>query len=466
MNRNRKNSRLDSERTLRLKKNAKKDTGTTTKQSQFHKHNSIHNNNHTKQLSFFMMTLKIHLLLLLSYLLLSAEVQSFSSTTNKKSFINPLPSSSALSSTKENSSDNTIKRIAVFTSGGDCPSLNACIRAIYKTATRNGVEVYGLPIGLPSLMKDVPDVFELDESYGSTMMISKGGSRLGGFVASDYKFIDSLSMSEKVERISSSLDSLGIDGIIATGGDTSFALLGELLQNAGGKIPFVGIPKTIDNDIPNTIFSLGFDSAVSVATKAIADVRDTAESHRRIIVVECMGREAGFLTLHAGLAGGADAILLPEFPIDNKEEFAKYVQKVYDQNQCAIIAVSESITLPQTGEAATFVTADGRPRYGGSAEAIARFLSESLDVSARHIVLGHLQRSGSPTTFDKVLATNLGAHAVNSICDGKSEVYVTWNGHEIEKVSLDEIRGVASKVVTPDYPELITAKAMGIYCGC
>ena len=361
-----------------------------------------------------------------------------------------------------------------MTSGGDCPSLNACIRAIYNTATNKGVEVYALPIGLPGLMKENnsndnvknTNTFQLDESYGSTMMLSKGGSRLGGFVSSDYKFIDTLSMEEKVDRISSSLDALGIDGIIATGGDTSFDKLSQLLSYAGGKIPFVGIPKTIDNDIPSTIFSLGFDSAVSVAANAIADIRDTAESHRRIIVVECMGRKAGFLTLHAGLAGGADAILLPEFPIEDKDEFVNHVKEIYEKNQCAVIAVSESISLPQTGESATYFTADGRSRFGGSAEAVARFLSETIEVDARHLVLGHLQRGGSPTTFDKVLATNLGSHAVNSICEGLSEVFVTWNGYDIENVSLDKVRGVASKTVTNDYPELITAKAMGIYCGC
>lgn len=381
-------------------------------------------------------------------------------------------SSSSSTSPSQGTRKNDIKRIAVMTSGGDCPSLNACIRAIYNTATNKGVEVYGLPIGLPGLVKennndDIEsiDAFQLDESYGSTMMLSKGGSRLGGFVSSDYKFIDSLSMEEKVDRISSSLDTLGIDGIIATGGDTSFDKLSQLLSYAGGKIPFVGIPKTIDNDIPSTIFSLGFDSAVSVAANAIADIRDTAESHRRIIVVECMGREAGFLTLHAGLAGGADAILLPEFPIEDKDGFVNHVKEIYEKNQCAVIAVSESISLPQTGESATYSTADGRSRFGGSAEAVARFLSETIEVDARHLVLGHLQRGGSPTTFDKVLATNLGSHAVNSICEGLSEVFVTWNGYEIENVSLDKVRGVPSKTVTSDYPELITAKAMGIYCG-
>jgi 6-phosphofructokinase len=359
---------------------------------------------------------------------------------------------------------NDISRIAVMTSGGDCPSLNACIRAIYKTAKSNGVEVVGLPTALPGLMEDIPDAFDLDESFGSVSMLTKGGSRLGGFVSADYIIADKLPMDVKVAKISAGLEKLGIDGIIATGGDTSFARIAEILRSAGGTIPFVGIPKTIDNDIPETIYSLGFDSSVSTAAKAIADVRDTAESHRRIIVVECMGREAGFLTLHAGLAGGADTILLPEFPIDN-DSLLEHVKQIYEENKCAVIAVSECIDLPQTGETSTYVTADGRSRLGGSGEAVARFLAKSLNVDARHLVLGHLQRGGSPTSFDQVLATNLGSHAVNTLCNGTSEVFVSWNGTKVESIPLDKVRRVPSKTITPEYPELITAQSMGIYCG-
>ena len=352
-----------------------------------------------------------------------------------------------------------------MTSGGDCPSLNACIRAIYKTAKTRGVEVIGLPTALPGLMKDDTDAFELDGTYASTSMLTKGGSRLGGFVAADYNGgFDKLTLDEKVDKITASMRKLKIDGIIATGGDSTFDRLAQLSHHAGGKIPFVGIPKTIDNDIPGTIFALGFNSAVCTAADAIANIRDTAESHRRVIVVECMGREAGFLTLHAGIAGGADTILLGEFPVDN-DKLVQHVREVYDEHKCAVITVSESVALPQTGKSSMYFTADRRSRYGGSAEAIARFLSETLEVDARHLVLGHLQRGGSPSSFDKVLATNLGSHAVNALCSGMSEVFVTWNGTGVENVQLDDIRGAPSKSVTSDYSELITAQAMGIYCG-
>jgi 6-phosphofructokinase len=378
------------------------------------------------------------------------------------------------------SSSSSISRIGVLTSGGDCPSINACIRAIYKTAKIKGIEVWGFPRGLPGLLKmdgSPPDAFKLDETFQSASMLNKGGSRLGGFVAKDFLGTDSLTLEEKSIRISLSLQELGIDGIIATGGDTSFDRIANLLQhnNAGSgsgvvdtppKFSFVGIPKTIDNDIPETIYPLGFQSAVSTAAKAIASVRDTAESHRRIIVVECMGRDAGFLTLHAGLGGGADTILLPEFPID-KSSLLEHVKKIYSENQCSVIAVSESIRLPQTGTTSRYKTADGRQRLGGSAEAIARFLAESLKVDARHIVLGHTQRGGSPNSFDKVLATTLGAYAVNVLCDGQSEVFVTRNGNKVNVVPLDKVRDTASssKSIDPDYPELQAALAMGIYCG-
>ncbi len=386
-------------------------------------------------------------------------VQCFSTTPTPTP-----PSGNVNTNVNENENVKKISKIAIMTSGGDCPSLNAAIRAIFKTAKQKGIKVVGLPTALPGLMKDVPEAFELDETFASTAMLTKGGSRLGGFVSSDYIVADKLPMDEKVSKISAGLESLGIDGIISTGGDSSFALLGELLRHAGGKIPFVGIPKTIDNDIPETIYSLGFDSAVSVAANAIASVRDTAESHRRIIVVECMGRESGFLTLHAGLAGGADTILVPEFPID-KSALLEHVSQIYEENKCAVVAVSESFSLPQTGETSTYFTADGRTRLGGSAEGVARFLSESLEVDARHLVLGHLQRGGSPSSFDQVLATTLGSHAVNALCSGMSEVFVSWDGNGVINVPLDDIRGLSSKSIQPDYPEFLAAQSMGIYCG-
>jgi 6-phosphofructokinase 1 len=364
------------------------------------------------------------------------------------------------------SSPNKISSIGILTSGGDCPSLNACIRAIYKTAQAQNIQVVGLPIGFPGLIQNPPITLNFDESFASTDMLTKGGSRLGGSVGSDYKMIDSLSLDEKALRISQALEDLNIDGIIATGGDTSMNLIAQMLQGSqkGNDIPFVGIPKSIDNDIPQTIYSLGFQSAVSVAAKAISSVRDTAESHRRIMVVECMGRDAGFLTLHSGLAGGADAILLPEFPMDN-DSLLKHVQNVYSKNKCAVVAVSEAIRLPQSGETSTYITADGKTRLGGSAEAVARFLSESLALDARHVVLGHTQRGGSPIAFDQVMATTLGVHAVNAMCNGQSKVMVTWTGKAVECIPLDQLGTLSSKCVTVDYPELIAARCMGIYCG-
>jgi 6-phosphofructokinase len=364
-----------------------------------------------------------------------------------------------------------ISRIGVLTSGGDCPGLNACIRAIAKSAQSRDIEVWGFPRGLPGLLHESPQAFKLDESFSSTDMLRKGGSRLGGFVSSDFSAFVKLSLEQKAAQISSSLESLGIDGIIATGGDSSLDRIGNLLQHTGEDvhIPFVGIPKSIDNDIPESVYALGFQTAVSTAADAIASVRDTAESHRRIIVVECMGREAGFLTLHAGLAGGADTILVPEFPID-KHDLLEHVQHVYTEHQCAVIAVSESISLPQTNRMATYRTADGKSRLGGSAEAIARFLAESLNVDARHVVLGHVQRGGPPNAFDQVMGTTLGAKAVSVLCDGMSEVFVTRNGNGngnggVDVISLDKVRDVPSQSIQPDSPEIQAAQSMGIYCG-
>jgi 6-phosphofructokinase 1 len=188
-----------------------------------------------------------------------------------------------------------------------------------------------------------------------------GGSRLGGSVGNDYKLIDSLSLDEKASRISAALSELEIDGIIATGGDTSMDLIAQMLQYATGNIPFIGIPKSIDNDIPSTIYSIGFQSAVATAAKSIAAVRDTAESHRRVIVVECMGRNAGFLTLHSGIAGGADTILLPEFPVVDNTQLLKHVEEFYKKHECAQwwLVVSEAIRLSNSDKTSNYV-----PKYG------------------------------------------------------------------------------------------------------
>jgi 6-phosphofructokinase 1 len=295
-------------------------------------------------------------------------------------------------------------------------------------------------------------------------MLKKGGSRLGGFVSSDFKEFDSMTMDQRASKLLNAVENLGIDGVIATGGDTSLNLIGTLLRHTGREIPFVGIPKTIDNDIPEVTYSIGFQTAVTTASNAIANIRDTAESHRRIIVVECMGRKCGYLTLYSGLASGIDTILIPEFPID-QDMLLDHVSSIYQKNNYAVIAVSESITLPSLGQVSTYTTADGSSRLGGSAKEIAKLLSQSLSVDARHIVLGHLQRGGSPNSYDQVLSTVLGAKAVSVLCDGITNVFVTQNGNQIDIKPLDKVQDVPSKSLRPDSPEVLAALSMGIYIG-
>lgn len=357
-----------------------------------------------------------------------------------------------------------ISRIGVLTSGGDCPGINSCVRGIVKASSVRDIEVWGLPRGLPGLLYEIPNAFPLDESYSSTNMLKKGGSRLGGFVSSDFKEFDLMTIDQRASKLLSALENLGIDGIIATGGDTSLNLIGTLLQHTGREIPFVGIPKTIDNDIPEVTYSIGFQTAVSTASSAIASIRDTAESHRRIIVVECMGRRSGYLTLHAGLAGGADTILIPEFSID-RDVLLDHVSSIYKENECAIIAVSESITLPLLNQVSTYTTADGSSRLGGSAKEVAKFLSQALSVDARHVVLGHLQRGGSPNSYDQVLSTVLGTKAVSALCDGITNAFITLNDNQIEIKPIDKVRDVPSKSLQSDSPEVQAALSMGIYIG-
>ncbi|USO01326.1 MAG: 6-phosphofructokinase [Alphaproteobacteria bacterium] len=354
----------------------------------------------------------------------------------------------------------TIKRIGLITSGGDCPGLNALIRTVVQSAAQKNIDVIGLPHGIPGLIQDHPQALALDASYASAQMIQRGGSRLGGFIRKIYAPLDALTEQEIAERVVSSLKVLGIDGLIATGGDGSFAIISGILQHTD--VPFVGIPKTIDNDVPGTVYALGFQSAVSNAADALMKVADTAETHQRIIVVETMGREAGFLPLHAGLAAGADAILLPEIPYD-ANDFITHIRTIYAAQKYAVVVVSESAKLP-AGEVSSINTPDGQARFGGSGEKFAHYIHACTGINTRHCVLGHIQRGGAPNAFDSVLAASFGTQAVKSLCVHQKNVFVSWNGYSVDVKDFTSITGQIKRVL-PTTLELRAANSLGIYCG-
>lgn len=353
-----------------------------------------------------------------------------------------------------------MKRIGLITSGGDCPGLNPVIRAVLSSARKKNCDVVGLPSGLSGLLNDPADVISFDDSYYERHMLSRGGSRLGGYIKSAYTHFDALDPKTRADRVTASLHEHGIEGIIATGGDGTFGIMSEFLTYAN--IPFIGIPKTIDNDVPLVDFAVGFQSAVATAARALSNLADTAASHRRVIVAEVMGRDSGYLALYSGIAAGVDAILLPEFSYDERA-LIQHIHTVYAQKGHVVIAVSESVKQPDE-KASSTVTAYGHTRYGGSAEKLAHYIHEASGLDVRHCELGHIQRGGSACAFDCTLAAILGAHAVEAIMCHQENAFINWNGRAVEVIPLSAIKGKI-QCVESHLSALKAARLLDIFVG-
>jgi 6-phosphofructokinase 1 len=334
-------------------------------------------------------------------------------------------------------------RIGVLTGGGDCPGLNAVIRAV----VRKGVEVYGhefvgfrngwqgpmeglvRPIGLA----DVEDI------------LTRGGTILGSSRTNPYK-IDG-----GVERIRAVLAAHGVDALIAIGGEDTLGVARRLTDDGIG---VVGVPKTIDNDLAATDYTFGFDTAVHIATEAIDRLRTTAESHHRALVVEVMGRHAGWIALHSGLAGGANVILVPETPF-SVDKVVKWVQRRFERQYAPIIVVAEGATpeggaeVLKTGEKDSF----GHVRLGGVGTWLADEIAQRTGKESRAVVLGHTQRGGTPTAYDRVLATRFGLHAVDAAHVGDFGVMVALRGTDIVRVKLAEATAELKTVPLERYAE-------------
>ena len=323
--------------------------------------------------------------------------------------------------------------IGVLTAGGDCPGLNAVIRGVVARALESGTnEVVGIRNGWEGLMEE--DLVPLDRD-AVRGILAKGGTILGTSRKDPYVHGGG---SEGVRR---TVTANGIDSLIVIGGDGTLRT-GLRLQEEG--IPVVGVPKTIDNDIAATDFTFGFDTAVQIATEAIDRLTTTAEAHNRVILCEVMGRTKGWIAVYAGLAAGADAILIPEIPM-SLEEVASVIRKRHRRGRrYSIVVVAEGVEPPERVELAK--DAFGFERLGGVAYQIAPRLEDLTGFETRVTVLGHLQRGGSPTAFDRVLATRLGAAAADLAIAGESSVMVAMKGPDIVPVSLAdacaEIRGV------------------------
>jgi len=357
-----------------------------------------------------------------------------------------------------------IKRIGILTGGGDAPGLNAVIRAVVKSAINHGCECVGLKDSFDGLI--LPDGAVPLTPRDVTGILRHGGTILGtsnrgdpfapaadgdGGAGQDYS-------ARCIERF----HELRLDALVVVGGDGTLAIAYEFFKRG---IPIVGVPKTIDNDIVGTNSTFGFDSAVSFATEAIDRLHVTAEAHHRVMVVEVMGRTAGWIALYAGVAGGADVILIPEIPYELRQVGACISTRERYGARFSIVVVAEG-AAPRGGEVSLIEKArEGRlARLGGLGAQVAVDLEDLTGKEARSVVLGHLQRGGGPTSFDRVLATRFGGKAVELVLAGEFGLMVANHPPDIVAVPLAEVVG-RTKQVPPDLDLVRTARAMGISFG-
>ncbi|MFC5493077.1 6-phosphofructokinase [Nocardioides caricicola] len=335
-------------------------------------------------------------------------------------------------------------RVGVLTGGGDCPGLNAVIRAVVrKGVTQHGFEFVGFRDGWKGPLEGLTMELGIDQCRG---ILPRGGTILGSSRTNPFK------IEGGVERIKDNLAKEGVDALVAIGGEDT---LGVATKLADLGVHVVGVPKTIDNDLSGTDFTFGFDTAVNIATEAIDRLHTTAESHHRVLVVEVMGRHAGWIALHSGIAGGASMVLIPEQPFDIEEVCAQ-VQKRFESRYAPILVVSEG-AVPKEGGDMTLVSGEldafGHVRLGGIGDRIAKEIEQRTGAEARAVVLGHIQRGGTPTAFDRWLATRFGLQAIDAVADGDFGKMMALRGTSIVRVPLSE--GTAElKLVSPsEYAE-------------
>ena len=358
-----------------------------------------------------------------------------------------------------------IKRIGVLTGGGDAPGLNAVIRAVVKAALNQGIECYGIPDSFDGLLEtDRP--FPLGHR-DVTGILRLGGTILGTVNRGD-PFVEPVVTSDGPrdygDRCVEIAGRARLDAIIAIGGDGTLSLAQRFYQMG---MPIVGVPKTIDNDIVGTTNCFGFDTAVSFATEAIDRLHSTAAAHRRVMVLEVMGRYAGWIALHAGVSGGADIILIPEIPYDIEKLAERIKQREVWGAKFTIVVVAEG-AAPVGGGVTVLQEGYGHGAYverlGGVGYKIANAVHELTGKEARCTVLGHLQRGGAPTSFDRVLATRFGARSVDLVVRGQFGKMVASHPPDIVPVSLSEVVG-RTKTVPLTHDLLQTARAIGVSFG-
>ena len=327
-------------------------------------------------------------------------------------------------------------RVGMLTAGGDCPGLNAVIRAVTRSAIERGDEAVGIMRGYRGLAER--DYVDLD------MLTVSGILPLGGTILRTSSFEPSTEGA--VEQVVEAFEADSLDAVVAIGGEHTMEITRELHEEHG--LPLIGVPKTIDNDIVGTDYTFGFDTAVHVVSEAVDRLHSTAQSHDRVMVVEVMGRNAGWIALHGGIAGGADSIVIPEVQM-TCEAIAAAIRGRHERGKdFSIIVVAEGAVLAfEDGEVRQVRVSEetdeyGYPRLGGIGAALAHELERLTGFESRTVVLGHVQRGGSPTAHDRILATRYGAKAYDLAKGGEFGRMVSLRGDEITSVPLDEVRGI------------------------
>jgi len=356
-------------------------------------------------------------------------------------------------------------RIGLLTGGGDAPGLNAVIRAVVKCAVNSGIECIGIEQGFDGMAAPGSTRCRALSPRDVTGILRVGGTILGASSRGN-PFAQTgdggAAAYEYASRVIEAFHRMRLDGLVAAGGDGTLAIAHEFSQRG---IPIVGVPKTIDDDIAGTTSTCGFDTAVAFATEAIDRLHTTAEAHRRIMVVEVMGRYSGWIALHAGLAGGADAILIPEIPFDLSVVADRLLERDRWGAHFSIVVVAEG-AYPSGGTRSIVESAHGgrSERLGGIGTYVASALGALTGKETRTVSLGHLQRGGAPTSFDRLLATRFGWKAVELLKAGEFGTMVAFDPPEIVSRPLSEVVG-STKTVRTDSDLLAAAKALGITFG-
>src|SRR6266487_2138786 len=341
-------------------------------------------------------------------------------------------------------------RVGVLTGGGDCPGLNAVIRALVRRGTQEyGYEFTGFRDGWRGPLEGDTIPLDVQAVRG---ILPRGGTILGTSRTNPLAESASSGGRSGAQRIKENLAGLGVDALVTIGGEDTLGVATALHEQG---VAVVGVPKTIDNDLSATDYTFGFDTAVNIAMEAIDRLHTTAESHHRALIVEVMGRHAGWIALHAGLAGGANVILIPERPF-SMDKVCEYVQHRFQTRYAPIVVVAEGARPADNDLALSDERLDafGHVRLGGIGQQLAAEIEKRTGKEARCTVLGHIQRGGTPTAFDRVLASRFGIHAIDAVHDGEFGVMVALRGTQIDRVPIAEATREVKLVPPERYDEV------------